>query len=61
MNADWIPWSGGECPVERAAIITQVRLKNGREDEFSGRSAGSYDWKHRGGALDIIAYRVVKP
>ena len=54
---DWIPWKGGECPVERRAVV-MVKGKNGEVDTDE---AHFYDWHHTGSALDIIAYRVVKP
>jgi len=54
---DWIPWAGGECPVERRAVV-MVRGKNGEVDTDK---AHFYDWHHTGSSLDIIAYRVVKP
>lgn len=54
---DWIPWKGGECPVERRAVV-MVRGKNGEVDTDK---AHFYDWHHTGSSIDIVAYRVVKP
>ena len=54
---DWIPWKGGECPVERRAVV-MVRGKNGEVDTDK---APVYDWHHTGSSIDIIAYRAVKP
>lgn len=54
---DWIPWKGGECPVERRAVV-MVKGKNGDVDTDK---AHFYDWNHTGSSLDIVAYRVVKP
>ena len=54
---DWIPWKGGECPVERGDVV-RVKAKNG---EIDTDKAHFYDWHHTGSSLDIIAYRVVKP
>ena len=52
----WIPWAGGECPVERRAVV-RVKAKNG---EIDTDKAHFYDWWHTGGPNDIVAYRVVK-
>ena len=54
---DWIPWKGGECPVERGDVV-RVKAKNG---EIDTDKAHFYNWWHTGGPNDIIAYRVVKP
>ena len=53
----WIPWAGGECPVERRAVV-RVKAKNG---EIDTDKAHFYDWHHTGSSFDIVAYRVVKP
>ena len=53
----WIPWAGGDCPVERRAVV-MVKGKNGEVDTDK---AHFYDWHHTGSSFDIIAYRVVKP
>ena len=53
----WIPWEGGECPVERGDVV-RVKAKNG---EIDTDKAHFYNWWHTGGPNDIIAYRVVKP
>ena len=53
----WIPWAGGECPVERRAVV-RVKAKNG---EIDTDKAHFYDWWHTGSSFDIVAYRVVKP
>ena len=53
----WIPWEGGECPVERGDVV-RVKAKNG---EIDTDKAHFYDWWHTGSSFDIIAYRVVKP
>lgn len=54
---DWIPWKGGECPVERRAVV-MVKEKNGEVDTDK---AHFYDWHHTGSPFDIVTYRVVKP
>ena len=54
---DWIPWKGGECPVERGDVV-RVKAKNG---EIDTDKAHFYNWWHTGSSFDIVAYRVVKP
>lgn len=51
----WIPWAGGECPVDEDADV-QYRLRNGWE--YSG-VAGKLIWDQSGKGYDITAYRVV--
>jgi len=57
----WIPWSGGECPLDR---LTQVDVRYRAGDEFMGAGsmwlAGSYNWNHDESDYDIIAYRIAK-
>jgi hypothetical protein len=59
----WIEWDGGECPVEpRHGIQIQCRNETRAQAEASFIEAGVfYDWSHRGGTGDIIAYRIVQP
>ena len=52
----WIPWAGGDCPVERRAVV-RVKAKNG---EIGTDKAHFYDWWHTGEPNDIVAYRVVQ-
>lgn len=58
----WIPWEGGECPVNEEVIVEVIfRSRNGGRD-----IAGNYSWGHtkssKGmpGSADIIAYRPAK-
>ena len=56
----WIPWSGGECPLD---LLTQVdvRYRNGGELIIGSTClAGAYDWSHDERDYDIIAYRIDK-
>lgn len=58
MQDDWIPWEGGECPVE-AGTWTAVRFGDGHEcvdDDPEG-----WFWKQSTPprSFDSIAYRVV--
>ena len=61
----WIPWSGGECPLDRLTQV-DVRYRNGDELMGAGLTwlAGSYDWNHNWNHdesdYDIIAYRIAK-
>jgi hypothetical protein len=51
----WIEWGGGECPVDKHAIV-RVRFRCGDE----GRSrALDYCWQDYGGPGTIEAYRLV--
>ena len=58
----WIPWSGGECPVETPAHNLFIRFRNGKEASDHASRAQSYVWQYEGKAhpADIIAYRIAK-
>ena len=59
----WIPWEGGDCPVEVGTRV-DVRYRDGWEGDGL---ASKWRWHHATQessdvkGLDIIAYRVVKP
>ena len=56
----WIPWSGGECPLD---LLTQVDVRYRNSGELiigSTCLAGAYDWSHDERDYDVIAYRIVK-
>ena len=56
----WIPWSGGECPLD---LLTQVDVRYRNSGELiigSTCLAGAYDWSHDERDYDIVAYRIVK-
>ena len=59
----WIPWEGGDCPVETKGHDLFLRFRDGSERSDYVTRARGYDWKweRRGHPADIIAYRVVKP
>ena len=59
----WIPWEGGDCPVETKGYDLFLRFRDGSERSDYVTRARGYDWKweRRGHPADIIAYRVVKP
>lgn len=56
----WIPWAGGECPVDSKAWV-EAKLRDGKAwiDE-EGQPGEEWLWDHDGGADDIIAYRIVR-
>ena len=58
----WIPWSGGECPVETPANNLFIRFRNGIESSDHASRAQLYVWQYEGKAhpADIIAYRIAK-
>ena len=51
---EWIPWSGGGCPVHGSALVT-IKTKSGAK---STGPAKIWQWRHHLG--DIIAYRIAK-
>lgn len=57
MEDGWIEWKGGECPVAARAKV-DVRFRLGAPAAYHGERAKAWDWKHRGGHGDIIAYRL---
>lgn len=58
----WIPWNGGECPVDGDAIVSwKMRcgeVRGGDLDDISDK-AKCRDWAHFNSVSDIIAYRVI--
>lgn len=58
----WIPWSGGECPIEPPAHNLFIRFRIGTETSDYKSRAQSYFWLHeeRAHSADIIAYRIAK-
>lgn len=59
----WIPWHGGECPVDPKARV-EVKLCGSRKT-LTGQKAGDWSWEWDTSASPkpghIIAYRLVKP
>jgi len=51
----WIPWHGGECPVDPETVVT-VRLFSA--EEYTGQ-ARNFAWRRTNDDADIIGYRVV--
>ncbi len=56
---DWIPWSGGLCPVPLGTPV-QVRYRSGNEWYASAGSGGAECWIHFDTLGDIVAYRVLQ-
>lgn len=60
MDASWIEWAGGECPVPPDTVI-EVRFREGNNGGPPS-PAGWWDWGHSAAFPDdyeILAYRVV--
>lgn len=57
-NDNWIPWSGGDCPVA-PDVRVDVKFRDGTDD-LCGERAHIWGWDHSYGSQDIVAYRVVK-
>lgn len=55
FDADWSGWTGGPCPYPPEAVV-QIRRMDGVEII---RKAKSFDWRHSGHLVDIIACRMV--
>lgn len=52
---DWLPWKGGECPVDGDTVV-EVELMDG----IIGKDKADFlIWEHEQGQWDIIRYRVV--
>lgn len=59
VEEDWIPWSGGECPVHpRQKVFVRVRHGSGSK---MAACASDWWWSHRCDGSDIVAYRLAKP
>jgi hypothetical protein len=54
----WIPWHGGECPVDGRTPV-EVRWRNG--EQRTGKRADDFGWYDLYGPDSIVAYRIVKP
>ena len=52
----WIPWKGGDCPVEHNTHVN-VRNKSG---EHTGKG-WEFDWNVPAEEYKITAYRIVNP
>ncbi len=57
-NNGWIPWSGGECPVE---VSQRVEVQYCGLEITEIACAQIFRWNHAGKPSDIIAYKLVTP
>jgi hypothetical protein len=57
----WIEWSGGECPVDGAALVN-VKFRDGGQSNACPAHYFRVLWRHAGmhHTNDIIAYRIHK-
>lgn len=55
VDGKWIPWAGGECPVDDNARV-DVEFRD--RDVAVGCLANNWNWGHSGRDGDIIAYRL---
>ena len=59
---EWIEWTGGDCPVEKGAIV-DVKHADGAVFRCAAGSDYAEDWSYEPekdtADFDIIAYRVV--
>ena len=46
-HGDWIPWSGGDCPVSPDRLV-QIRLgiEEGFDEDQPARRADTWRWDH---------------
>jgi len=51
----WVPWNGGECPVEPESVPFYIIRKDGEISNDS--TANRLAWEHRGSISDIVAYK----
>lgn len=56
----WIPWGGGECPVDGGALVS-VKFRNYNPSSNDPVPACNWIWHHLGKNGDIMAYKVIKP
>jgi hypothetical protein len=55
VAGEWIEWGGGRTPAYLTTEV-EVRFRNG---ETCMGEAFNYHWDHRGGAMDVVAYRIL--
>lgn len=56
----FIAWHGGECPVNKDAVVG-LMFRDGDVFEKLSRKAGCYRWQHDGTSSDIIGYKIIEP
>lgn len=58
-QGEWHGWNGEvDCPVHANSIVEIIFVDGGKA---YGNEAGSLFWEHKGGAGDIVAFRVTDP
>lgn len=57
----WIEWGGGECPVEKGALVDVKHLDGEIYQNKPAMGDNNVCWSHNGSHGDIIAYRLHKP
>lgn len=58
LEAGWIIWKGGPCPVP-SFVDVFIRMRDSFEDTGPERANTLY-WNHQGNCGDIVAYKVVE-
>lgn len=56
---EWIPWSGGECPLLNTVKTWEYKIRAG-EQFWTRAKPSAYRWRHMNAEHDIIAYRVLE-
>lgn len=57
-NAGWIPWAGGDCPVQPDTRVT-IRVRDGEQETGRGKD---FDWHHVTGreVWEVTAYSITR-
>ena len=54
IYSNWIPWSGGECPIPESTSV-EVRFRNKEKNSYL--TAECWSWTHSQGGYDITEFR----
>jgi len=55
----WIPWNGGECPIDPDCLV-YYKMRN-NDSECRPVKAKSLKWDHDEAPYDLTAYRIFRP
>jgi hypothetical protein len=55
----WIPWRGGECPVD-GDVVVDVKFRAQGQADLDGDIADNFRWEHFSNGADVVAYRLHK-
>ncbi|CAM8502202.1 hypothetical protein [Enterobacter asburiae] len=55
----WIPWRGGECPVD-GDVVVDVKFRAQGQADLDGDFADNFRWEHFSNGADVVAYRLHK-